>query len=113
MITVGIWGIWNRLLTPNNPRTSCVVLTMFIRQSYGRPAMRGFRKAFVKILDKTIDLAATYERSTNAGFSYGCLKKPVRNGKKNKNVNDVALIRHLATSNIANFMWYNFLLVKK
>ena len=31
----------------------------------------------------------------------------------NKNVNDVALIRHLATSNIANFMWYNFLLVKK
>ena len=32
---------------------------------------------------------------------------------KNKNVNDVALIRHLATSNIANFMWYNFLLVKK
>ena len=30
-----------------------------------------------------------------------------------KNVNDVALIRHLATSNIANFMWYNFLLVKK
>ena len=26
----------------------------------------------------------------------------------NKNVNDVALIRHLATSNIANFMWYNF-----
>ena len=31
----------------------------------------------------------------------------------NKNVNDIALIRHLATSNIANFMWYNFLLVKK
>ena len=30
-----------------------------------------------------------------------------------ENVNDVALIRHLATSNIANFMWYNFLLVKK
>ena len=28
-------------------------------------------------------------------------------------VNDVALIRHLATSNIANFMWYNFLLFKK
>ena len=26
----------------------------------------------------------------------------------NKNVNDVALIRHLATSNIANFMWYIF-----
>ena len=33
--------------------------------------------------------------------------------KINKNVNDVALIRHLATSNIANFMWNNFLLVKK
>ena len=32
---------------------------------------------------------------------------------ENQNVNDVALIRHLATSNIANFMWYNFLLVKK
>ena len=31
----------------------------------------------------------------------------------NKNINDVALIRHLATSNIANFMWNNFLLVKK
>ena len=30
----------------------------------------------------------------------------------NQNANDVALIRHLATSNIANFMWYNFLLVK-
>ena len=36
-----------------------------------------------------------------------------RNNNINKNVNDVALIRHLATSNIANFMWYNFLLVKK
>ena len=33
--------------------------------------------------------------------------------KQNKNVNDVALIRHLPTSNIANFMRYNFLLVKK
>ena len=35
------------------------------------------------------------------------------NKNKNKNVNDIALIRHLATSNITNFMWYNFLLVKK
>ena len=40
-------------------------------------------------------------------------KDKISDGKKNKNVNDVALIRHLATSNIANFMWYNFLLVKK
>ena len=31
---------------------------MFRRHSYGRSAMRGFRKAFVKILDRTIDLAA-------------------------------------------------------
>ena len=44
------------------------------------------------------------------------LPKPTKKVVKlsiNKNVNDVALIRHLATSNIANFMWSNFLLVKK
>ena len=40
-----------------NPRNSCVVLTMFLGHAYDRHRMRGFLEAFVKILDKTIDLA--------------------------------------------------------
>ena len=57
-----------------------------------------------RCLQKLILISVAIEAAMLGGFSMT---------SSNKNVNDVALIRHLATSNIANFMWYNFLLVKK
>ena len=71
---------------------------MFLRHSYGRRAMRGFRKAFVKILDKTIDLAANLRNGLRTlEFSYGRLKKTVRNDSKIVRTTFAAFVRAFVT----------------
>ena len=56
---------------------------MFINHSYGSLAKRGFRKAFLKILDRTIDLAANFTNGLRTlDFRTAALRRPYEMVKK-------------------------------